>query len=145
MQRALEAYQELGFVLLFLFLGVFVYQTDSRGLCVATTIVLLLCLSFISALFFIKQLLATWYSPSQPSSLYFALCSMIRNVIKEATAFHWAVGFGFPLVAAAISTVGLNGRTTGRMRIFAGGRILQLSGVLRPPDSAVGSSAFLHP
>ncbi|KAI6197311.1 hypothetical protein M3Y94_01208900 [Aphelenchoides besseyi] len=59
MQRALEAYQEIGYLVLFIFLGVFTYQTDSHGLCIATTIVILFFLNFVVSIFFVKQLLST--------------------------------------------------------------------------------------
>ncbi|KAI6228508.1 hypothetical protein M3Y95_00629600 [Aphelenchoides besseyi] len=90
MQRALEAYQEIGYLVLFIFLGVFTYQTDSHGLCIATTIVILFFLNFVVSIFFVKQLLST---------------CMIRNIIDEATAFHWSICFGLPIIIATTSTV----------------------------------------
>jgi hypothetical protein len=61
MQRAFEAYQELGFVILFVFMGVFTYQTDSKGLCVTTQIIILFSINFVSSIFFIKAFLGTWF------------------------------------------------------------------------------------
>jgi hypothetical protein len=60
MQRALEIYQEFGFAVLFIFLGAFTYQTDSKGLCVATQIIILFFVNFVSSMFVVKGFLSTW-------------------------------------------------------------------------------------
>lgn len=60
MARFFEMCQEFEFAVLFVFLGAFTYQTDMKGLCVATRIIILLLTNSVSAIFVVKSLLSTW-------------------------------------------------------------------------------------
>lgn len=90
MMRLLEVYQEFGFVVLFIFLGSFTYQTGSQGLCVASQIIILFFINFVSSIFVVVSFLST---------------CLIRNVIEHLTSFHWTLGFVLPFLVATISAV----------------------------------------
>ncbi|KAI6183851.1 hypothetical protein M3Y97_00533100 [Aphelenchoides bicaudatus] len=90
MTRFFEIYQEFGFTVLFIFLGAFAYQTDSRGLCIATQIIILFFINFVSTIFVVMSFLAT---------------CLIRNVIEHLTSFHWVIGFVLPILVATISVI----------------------------------------
>lgn len=59
--RLLEIYQEFGFIVLVVFVCFFTYLTDnSKGFCIATQIVILFFINFVSSIFVVMSFLSTW-------------------------------------------------------------------------------------
>ncbi|KAI1722803.1 hypothetical protein Ddc_06983 [Ditylenchus destructor] len=88
--RFLDLYQELGFLVVYIFMGVFVLMPDSKSLCTATTMVLHFFMVFILIVGFMQAFFAS---------------SLIRGSSIKDGRLPPAVNYIWPAIVAAAPTV----------------------------------------